>query len=102
MVGVFGESTAATGLAGDGVSTPALNIFGPNSIASGFILETDTIVPEPSTIGVCVIGAGLILFRPIRRKNLICPRSKTPLGFWVCCRIIELIRAGSDVGDDKG
>src|SRR5437762_9804849 len=53
---VFGVSSVGNASPGDGVSTPALNLFGGVSgIQSGFSLGT-YLVPEPSAVSMLAIG----------------------------------------------
>jgi hypothetical protein len=65
----FGTSGIGTGVAGNGTSVPALNLFdgGPGTIQIGFNLYNH-LVPEPSPTALGGVWMGLILFRRIRRS----------------------------------
>lgn len=67
--GDFG-AIGGSGVAGDGISVPALNLFdgGGNTIMFGFQLR-NTLVPEPSTAAIAGVGAGLMLLHRIRKTT---------------------------------
>ena len=65
---VFGASFIGSGAAGDGLSTPALNLFGPNTIQFGFRLN-NSLVPEPSIAALLAVATAAILVRRIKRRN---------------------------------
>ena len=66
-----------SGIAGNGTSIPALNLFdaGGSTILNGFQLS-NTFVPEPGTVAIAAIGAGATLL--YRRKSAL--RGRAGLG----------------------
>jgi len=70
VYGFFGESASTTGVVGDGISIPPLNIFGSggNSITTGFLLGQDFLIPEPSSAALAILGATMVVIFRRRRK----------------------------------
>ena len=75
----FGVSGVGSGIAGDGMKIPALNLFEggtgtlqplPGPTGAGFFLYPSSLVPEPSCSKLAVVGlATILLYRTLLKRN---------------------------------
>ena len=77
----FGLSDVSTGVAG-GVggsgTVPALDLFGPGGIQTGFLINGQLPAPEPSSAALLGLGAAVLLVQSHRRRRRVAVSN--PLG----------------------